>query len=109
MAVITREVFRCDVCGHEWIPVVAEPERCPSRKCRALGWNGGTSAWRGVDKGGAKLACTSETDQRQHVPIMTMQEIADAESPAKPVAKLLSDALCRHRLYGPLCRQCRSE
>lgn len=91
MAVIQRECYRCDVCGHEWIPMVAEPERCPSRKCRALGWNHGV----------AKAVPTGNR--------LGYQTIVEAETPsvAKPVKELLSESLCRHRLYGPLCRLCK--
>lgn len=35
-----RKVWRCDACGHEWIPTgEGKPVRCPSRKCRSGKWD----------------------------------------------------------------------
>jgi hypothetical protein len=38
---ITLMGFRCDRCGHEWIPnnVEKEPRVCPSPKCHSPYWN----------------------------------------------------------------------
>lgn len=40
MAVITKTAYRCERCGHEWVPrdaTVAEPRVCP--KCKSPYWN----------------------------------------------------------------------
>lgn len=38
---IQAEICVCDVCGWRWLAEGdKEPERCPSRKCRARSWNG---------------------------------------------------------------------
>lgn len=34
------KVFKCDVCGHRWLPegnII--PPQCPSRRCRSRRWN----------------------------------------------------------------------
>lgn len=40
MGKVQRWVFKCDACGHEWIPDgERKPERCPDRKCRSRKWD----------------------------------------------------------------------
>lgn len=39
-AVVKTQVYECNQCGFMWIPQTKDPERCPSRKCRAVDWNG---------------------------------------------------------------------
>ena len=42
MGKVTRDVYKCDECGHEWLPEGGEmPKQCPSRKCRSRKWNEG--------------------------------------------------------------------
>jgi hypothetical protein len=40
---ITLMGFRCDRCGHEWIPndIDQEPKVCPNPKCHSPYWNAG--------------------------------------------------------------------
>lgn len=35
------KVAVCDVCGHTWIPSVAHPALCASKKCRSTLWDRG--------------------------------------------------------------------
>ena len=46
MSFVSRGVWKCDECGHEWLPGKDwKPDRCPSRKCRSTKWDkdgGGT-------------------------------------------------------------------
>lgn len=39
MSWITRKIAKCDVpgCGHEWIPIVKNPQQCA--KCKSRRWN----------------------------------------------------------------------
>lgn len=38
--VTTGRIAVCDECGHRWLPASESlPARCPSRKCRSVGWN----------------------------------------------------------------------
>lgn len=40
MARVTIEAWKCEQCGHIWIPQAIEvPRQCPSRKCRSVKWN----------------------------------------------------------------------
>lgn len=40
MSFISRGVWKCDDCGHEWLAGTAnKPARCPSRKCRSTHWD----------------------------------------------------------------------
>jgi len=41
-AVIEAQIAKCNQCGFKWIPKSLKklPTRCPSRKCRAVDWNG---------------------------------------------------------------------
>jgi len=41
MGVVMRQVWRCDVCGFEWMKGETMPEQCPSRACRSRRWNCG--------------------------------------------------------------------
>jgi len=43
MAIVHREVYRCDECGWDWIPRKKGevPENCPNRECRSRRWNDG--------------------------------------------------------------------
>lgn len=37
MAIVMREVARCDQCGYEWLGIAVE--RCKNSKCRKTTWN----------------------------------------------------------------------
>lgn len=52
MGLVTREVWKCDVCGHEWIPRKSglEPSHCPNRECRSRRWNSGRQDGLGVGR-----------------------------------------------------------
>jgi len=44
---ITVEAFECTKCGYVWIPVVANPKKCP--KCQSQKWDeekDGGNDWR---------------------------------------------------------------
>ncbi|OYV38945.1 MAG: hypothetical protein B7Z80_08700 [Rhodospirillales bacterium 20-64-7] len=42
MSIVTRDVWHCDECGHEWtITAGVVPEQCASKKCRTRKWNSG--------------------------------------------------------------------
>jgi hypothetical protein len=41
MAWKMMRVAVCDVCGHQWIPEVANPPLCPRKSCRSTLWNKG--------------------------------------------------------------------
>lgn len=94
------QIAVCDECRHVWIATAMMPVQCA--KCKSRKWNGGNFG------PPANLDAVLES-------VKPVAELADAE-PLKPKAKkaervgqTLVDCLCRHGLYGPLCRQCVGE
>lgn len=77
--VIKRQVYKCAVCQHEWIPEGEEkPEQCPSRKCRSRKWEGDDPIPRLEARGTKKLLRETTGVVRKSAGDATPREVLQA-------------------------------
>ena len=108
MGEVTRECWKCDVCGFEFIKGLKEPYRCPSQTCRSVLWNRPRKSVRGrPDKGmvrvKARMSPTLDAQGGHHplcACLLCLTEIARGSKPVKGHPKGLGEKGATGRRNG---------